>query len=247
MVQDLLTLGMLILLQAVLGFDNLLYISLESQRAPVDKQPFVRKWGIIIAMGLRIALLFSLITLIKYFQEPLFTLNTAFISGEFNIHSLIVLFGGVFIIYTAMKEIVHMLRIEDHKDDVVKSKSTMSVMFWIVVMNVIFSFDSILSAMALTKTLWVMIVAIIVSGFLMIWISDRVSKFLAKNKMFEVLGLMILFIVGLMLSTEGGEIGHMHIFGEPIEAMSKTTFYFVIAIVVINDVIQSFYEKKLKK
>lgn len=203
MVQDLLTLGMLILLQAVLGFDNLLYISLESQRAPVDKQPFVRKWGIIIAMGLRIALLFSLITLIKYFQEPLFTLNTAFISGEFNIHSLIVLFGGVFIIYTAMKEIVHMLRIEDHKDDVVKSKSTMSVMFWIVVMNVIFSFDSILSAMALTKTLWVMIVAIIVSGFLMIWISDRVSKFLAKNKMFEVLGLMILFIVGLMLSTEG--------------------------------------------
>ena len=65
--------------------------------------------------------------------------------------------------------------------------------------------------------------------------------------MFEVLGLMILFVVGLMLSTEGGELGHMYIFGEAIEAMSKTTFYFVIVIVVITDVIQSFYDKKLKQ
>lgn len=247
MIQDFLTLGMLILLQAVLGFDNLLYISLESQKAPVEKRAFVRRWGIIIAMFLRIALLFSLVNLIKYFQEPVFSLDSSVMSGSFNIHSIIVLFGGVFIIYTAMKEIIHMLRIEDHDNEEVKSKSTISVIFWIVIMNVIFSFDSILSAMALTDTLWVMIVAIIISGFLMMWISDRVSKFLQKNRMFEILGLMILFIVGLMLSTEGGELAKMHIFGEPIEAMSTTTFYFVLVIVVVNDVIQSFYEKKLRK
>jgi len=247
MLEDLLTLGMLILLQAVLGFDNLLYISLESKRAPVEKQSYVRKWGIIIAMALRVGLLFLLVNLIELFQEPIFALDNSFIAGSFNIHSLIVLFGGVFIIYTAMKEIIHMLRIEKDDGGVVKSKSTFNVMMWIVIMNVIFSFDSILSAMALTKTLWIMIVAILVSGVLMIWMADKVSNFLKKNRMYEVLGLMILFVVGLMLSTEGGELGHLSILGEHIEAMSKTTFYFVIVIVVLTDILQSFYEKKLKR
>ena len=246
MLENLLTLGILILLQAVLGFDNLLYISLESKRAPLEKQSYVRKWGIIIAMGLRIGLLFLLVNVIELFQEPIFSITLGFIDGTFNIHSLIVLFGGIFIIYTAMKEIVHMLRIEDDDSLKNKPKSTLNVMMWIVIMNVIFSFDSILSAMALTKTLWVMVIAIVVSGILMIWLADKVSTFLKKNRMFEVLGLVILFIVGMMLTTEGAELASLNIFGEHIEAMSKTTFYFVIFIVVVTDIIQSFYDKRLK-
>ena len=110
MTENIITLFLLILLQAVLGFDNLLYISLESKRAPEADQKRVRMLGISIAIVLRIVLLFVLVTVIKYFQEPLGTLHL----GEFfhikpNIHSLIVLFGGVFIIYTAIKEIWHML------------------------------------------------------------------------------------------------------------------------------------------
>ena len=90
-IENFFTLLMLVLLQAVLGFDNLLYISLESQRAPGDRQSFVRKLGIGLAVTLRIVLLFVLMTVIDKVKMTLFTVDTKFVSGEFNVHSLIVL------------------------------------------------------------------------------------------------------------------------------------------------------------
>tara|TARA_R110002073_G_scaffold279026_1_gene443026 strand:- start:287506 stop:288279 length:774 start_codon:yes stop_codon:yes gene_type:complete len=248
MIENIFTLLMLILLQAVLGFDNLLYISLESKRAPKEKQAYVRKIGILLAIVLRIALLFILIKLIGYFQNPVFSIPfTDVFEGIFNIHSLIVLGGGVFIIYTAMKEIWHMIGIKDEDHDAGDSKSSSvgKVITMIVIMNVVFSFDSILSAMALTDVFWVMATAIVTGGLLMIWLSDKVAHFLEKNKMYEVLGLFILFIVGIMLLTEGGHLAHLKIFGEAIVPMSKTTFYFVIAVLVITDIVQGRYQKKL--
>ena len=99
----LMTLGMLVLLQAVLGFDNLLYISLESQRAPEAQQSSVRKWGIGIAVGLRIVLLFLLIKMIEAFQAEWFSISwEGVVEGTFNLHSNIVLVGGVFILYTCL-------------------------------------------------------------------------------------------------------------------------------------------------
>ena len=99
---NLFTLGMLTLLQAVLGFDNLLYISLESKRAPVSQQAIVRRWGIGIAIMLRIILLFILTNIIQYFQDPLFDISIqGAISSSLNLHSIIVFIGGVFILYTA--------------------------------------------------------------------------------------------------------------------------------------------------
>jgi predicted tellurium resistance membrane protein TerC len=92
-----------------------------------------------------------------------------------------------------------------------------------------------------------MAIAIIIGGLLMIWLADRVTEFLKKNRMFEVLGLFILFIVGIMLLSEGGHLAHLHIFGNPIIPMSKTTFYFVIAILILIDVVQSRYQKSLNK
>jgi predicted tellurium resistance membrane protein TerC len=80
---------------------------------------------------------------------------------------------------------------------------------------------------------------------LMLLLADKISTFLAKNRMYEVLGLFILFIVGIMLVTEGGHLAHIKIFGEEIVPMSKTTFYFVLAILVIVDVVQGKYQKKL--
>lgn len=241
------TLGFLVLLQAVLGFDNLLYISLESKRAPKDKQAAVRKMGIMIAIGLRIGLLFALVSLIKYVQDPLFGIAFKdWVFGNFNLHALIVLVGGIFIIYTAVKEIWHMLQIEqDHAKTDESPKSTNAVIAMIVIMNLVFSFDSILSAMALTDVFWVMATAIVIGGVLMIWLADRVSSFLERNRMYEVLGLFILFIVGIMLLSEGGHLAHLHFFGHPVEPMTKTTFYFVIAVLVVIDIVQGRYQKKL--
>lgn len=248
MMENLITLFLLILLQAVLGFDNLLYISLESKRAPEEEQKRVRTIGIAIAIVLRIVLLFVLVSVIEYFQESLGDFS---IEGVFdikpNIHSLIVLFGGIFIIYTAIKEIWHMLSDNDLGHDNSKKASTGKIIAMIVIMNVVFSFDSILSAMALTDVFWVMAAAIVVSGVLMIWLSGHVAEFLKKNRLYEVLGLFILFVVGIMLITEGGHLAHISIFNEEITPMSKTTFYFVIFILVVVDIVQGQYQKKLLK
>lgn len=248
--ENIITLGLLVLLQAVLGFDNLLYISLESKRAPLEKQAMIRKTGIGIAIALRIVLLFVLMEMIKYFQKELFIINIPeIISAKVTGHSLIVLGGGVFIMYTAIKEIFHMMNLEDHPDGDQKEKkaSPTKIIAWIVVMNLVFSFDSILSAMALSDVFWVMATAIVISGILMIWLSGTVSEFLQKNRMYEVLGLFVLFVVGIMLLTEGGHLCDLHLFESKITAMSKTTFYFVITIMVLIDVVQGRYQKKILK
>lgn len=296
------TLLMLILLQAVLGFDNLLYISLESKKAPKEEQQKVRSLGIGIAIVLRIVLLFVLAAIIPFLEQPIFkigdpvlhhtaahqtpdsesggTKNADEKSSEHkesekakhkeiaehshetktagkkepsknwldvgpSFHSLIVIFGGAFIIYTAIKEIFHMLKIEHDDHQKAEQKSSKEVIFWIVLMNLVFSFDSILSAMALTDNLWVMTVAIIISGIMMIYLADTVSQFLHKNRMYEVLGLFILFVVGIMLVTEGGHLAGLAFFGNEIVPMSKTTFYFVIGVLVLTDIVQSQYQKKL--
>lgn len=247
-IENLFTLLMLVLLQAVLGFDNLLYISLESQRAPKEKQASVRKIGIGLAVFLRIALLFLLMTVIEKVKITLFSIDTSWVSGEFNLHSLIVLLGGGFIIYTAIKEVFHMIAIHPEGEGHIgkgSTKSAAQAITAIVLMNLVFSFDSILSAMALTKVFAVMATAIVIGGILMIWLADRVSKFLQKNRMYEVLGLFILLIVGIMLLTEGGHLAHLKFFGHEVHQMTKTTFYFVIAVLVLTDIVQGRYQRKL--
>lgn len=274
---------MLVLLQAVLGFDNLLYISLESKKAPLDKQSGVRKKGIFIAIILRVALLFILMSVIQFFQDPFFGINLGnmesityhgqtkevhgIIDSHFNIHSLIVLFGGAFILYTAIKEIWHMISHESIQESASGShkkgksqKTAAAAITSIVIMNLIFSFDSILAAIGLTKNITdntvsfmngytakmvVMSIAIIVSGLLMIFLADRVSNFLKKNRIYEVLGLFILLIVGVMLIAEGGHLAHLYILGNPILPMNNTTFYFIIGVLIIVDLVQTRYQKKI--
>ena len=114
-------------------------------------------------------------------------------------------------------------------------------------MNLIFSFDSILVAMALTDEFVIMATAIITGALIMIFLVDKVASFLKKNRMFEVLGLFILFIVGVMLLSEGGHLAHLHILGNEVTPMSKTTFYFVITTLILVDTVQSIYQKNLRK
>lgn len=246
--ENLLTLLMLVMLQAVLGFDNLLYISLESKRAPEAQRRMVRRLGIGLAVLLRIVLLFVLVRLISAFQSSLFTVDLGDImQADFNLHALIVLVGGVFILYTATKEVLHMMTLEEESHSDEGNKSAAMVIATIVVMNAVFSIDSILSAMALTDVFAVMAVAICIGGALMIWMADRVSTFLQQNRMYEVLGLFILFVVGIMLLTDGAHLAHVTLFGEPVHAMTKTTFYFVIFVLVLTDIVQSRYQKKLQR
>ena len=241
---------MLIFLQAVLGFDNLLYISIESKRAPTEVQASVRRWGIIIAIALRIILLFTMISLIDSLKDPFFSIHwEGVLEGEFNFATIVFLFGGVFIMYTAVKEISHMLSIEhlEHGPEEKSAKSAWSVVALIVFMNLIFSFDSILSALAITDVFFVLATAIIASGIAMLVLADGVAAFLERNRMYEVLGLFILLIVGVVLLGEGGHLAHLKLFGYEVEAMSKTTFYFSVVVLFLVEIVQSGYQRKLNK
>tara|TARA_B110000967_G_C18781242_1_gene508353 strand:- start:127 stop:879 length:753 start_codon:yes stop_codon:yes gene_type:complete len=240
------TLIMLIILQIVLGFDNLLYIALESKKAPLIKQEFVRKLGISIAIILRLALLFILVNLVEKFKDPFLNISSDIISFKMNLHSLIILLGGGFILYTSIKEIWHMISFQN-KETSTEKESTSKVIFMIVLMNLVFSFDSILSAMALTDNFLIMAISIVVGGILMILAANKVSDFLQKNRKYEVLGLFILFLVGVMLLTEGGEKAELIILDSSIHSMNKTTFYFIIVILVFVDIVQSKYQKRLIK
>ena len=291
-VSGLFTLLMLLLLQAVLGFDNLLYISIESQRVGPEKAPMVRRWGIGLAVVLRIVLLIIIVNVFALLAEPLFEIGaTGFIEGEFTMQALVTLAGGGFIIYTAIKEIHHLLAV-DHIEHTEGSatKSVFQAVAMIVAMNLVFSFDSILSAMAIANVevanivnasgevistftgtvvqckadlianpvagavgcepgkdyqVWIMAIAILSSGVVMILLADYVADFLKRNRMYEVLGLFILFLVGVLLITEGAHLAHMKLFGFPIDAMSKSSFYLVIGVLVVTDIISTNYQKRL--
>ena len=240
------TLFMLILLQVVLGFDNLLYIALESKKAPKEKQSFVRKVGIGIAIFFRLLLLLFLIKLIEKFENPFIIYESEFLSLNMNLESLIILLGGIFILYTSVKEIWHMLHFEQNISEE-KNKSVTQTIIMIVFMNLVFSFDSILSAMALTENNYIIAIAIIAGGILMIVAANKVAVFLQKNRMYEVLGLFILFLVGIMLISDGGHQAHMKILSQEISPMNKSTFYFILTILVIIDIVQSKYQKNLLK
>ncbi|MEO1470320.1 MAG: tellurium resistance protein TerC [Pseudomonadota bacterium] len=247
--ESLFNLGVLIFLQAVLGFDNLLYISIESQRAPEADRARVRKQGIIIALVLRVVLLFVMISLIEALAEPFFVFQLpGIIEGGVNFSTVIFVAGGGFLMYTALKEIHHLLSLEDpehaHKE---APKSANAVIFMIVLMNLVFSFDSILSALAITDVFLVLAAAIMISGAGMYLLADTVSDFIARNRKYEVLGLFILLIVGVVLLGEAGHAAepHLHLFGYAVEPMAKTTFYFAIAVLVVVDILQSGYQKKL--
>jgi len=248
---------MLIFLQGVLGFDNLLYISIESQRAPVAHQRAVRFWGIVIAVALRVVLLFVMIRLIDALSTPFFVLDwPGVVEGGVNFATLVFLFGGVFIIYTAVKEISHMLSIEDLHADVSdkRGRSPLYVVAVIVVMNLVFSFDSILSALAITEVFALLATAIVISGLAMLVLADGVTMFLQRNRMYEVLGLFILLIVGVVLLGEAGpaaahamadETLKIRLFGHEIVPMSKSTFYFSVVVLVVVEAVQSGYARKL--
>ena len=253
------TLLMLIMLQAVLGFDNLLYISIESKRVGEEggKASMVRRWGIGLAVVFRIVLLIIIVNLFTLLAAPFFSVGLkGILEVEFNLQSLVTLLGGGFIIYTAVKEISHLLAVDhiEHTEGN-KKKSVVQAVTMIVAMNLVFSFDSILSAMAIANTkdesgqihyqVWIMAVAIILSGVAMILMADSVAEFLKKNRMYEVLGLFILFIVGALLVSEGGHLAHMKIFGYEIHAIEKSTFYLVIFVLVVTDVISTRYQRRL--
>ena len=206
-----------------------------------------------------------MIWLLDLLSAPFHTFTwDGILEGSINFATCVFLVGGAFLMYTAVKEIGHMLSMDhlDHDVEGKTGKSAVQVVFLIVLMNLIFSFDSVLSALAITDVFPILATAILLSGLAMVLLADGVSKFLENNRMYEVLGLFILLIVGVVLLGEAGQaavhgleaagVPHdeakkeaLKVFGIEIIPMSKATFYFSVVVLVAVEVLQSGYSRKL--
>ncbi len=197
-------------LEIVLGVDNIIFLSIISSRLDPKDQPKARSIGLILAMAMRIILLFGLSWLIGL-QEPLFHINFFNIHGGVTGQGLILFIGGVFLIYKATTEIHHKLEGEEASDDPVVKKGPSGLnaaITQIALVNLVFSFDSILTAVGMTKDLVIMVLAVIISMAIMMAFAGPVSRFVLKHPTVQMLGLSFLILIGFSLIAEAAHLGH---------------------------------------
>lgn len=187
-------------LEIVLGVDNIIFISIVSNKLPVHQQKKARTIGLVLALVFRIAMLLSISWIIG-FTEPLFTV----FEMDISIRDLILFIGGIFLIFKSTVEIHHKME-GQHDEKGQKELATFGqVIFQIVALDVIFSFDSILTAIGLTDEVLLMIIAISIAIGVMILFAGKISNFIKKHPTLEVLALSFLILIGFMLMIEAFE------------------------------------------
>ncbi len=222
-------------LEIVLGIDNIIFISIVTGKLPVEDRKKATRIGLFLAMFMRIALLFG-ITLLIAMKEPWFGFDWGWFSADFTGQALILLAGGLFLIYKSTKEIHekvdHKGEEEKHLDSVAK-KSFSSVIIQILLIDIIFSVDSILTAVGMTSgiegALYIMITAVVISVGVMLLFAVPVGNFVNANPSIQILGLAFLILIGFMLITESMHLSHAELAGQQIGAVPKGYLYFAIA------------------
>ena len=184
-------------LEIVLGIDNIIFISIATSKLPKKQQPRARTIGMALALVFRILLLISITWIIKLTQ-PLFTIG----ENAFSIRDLILLAGGIFLIWKSVTEI-HQKTLAEHPELHVKNKINLrAVIFQIVILDMVFSFDSILTAIGLSKQLIIMILAVILAMAVMISFAGAISRFINNNPTLQILALAFLILIGFTLAME---------------------------------------------
>lgn len=218
-------------LEIVLGIDNIIFISIVSNKLPESQQGQARNIGLALAMVFRVALLFGISYLVAM-QAPLFSIHGSFLHGEFTGQSLILAAGGIFLLYKSTSEIHHKLEGSDAVDEkkyAQAGKSLTNVVIQITLINIVFSFDSILTAIGLSKDLGVMVIAIVVSVLIMMGFSGPVGRFVNRHPTIQMLGLAFLILIGFMLIAEGAHLAHLTVGNAEVGAVPKGYLYFAIA------------------
>ncbi len=213
----------LIALEVVLGLDNIIFISIVAAKLPHHQQKKARRLGIVLAMFLRLGLL-AVISWILKLQGELFSVFGNSISGK----DLILIVGGIFLLYKSSTEIYHKMEGEEgdtSKD--IKVTSFKSVIFQILLLDLVFSVDSIITAVGMVDELWVMYVAVIVTVGIMLFAAEPISKFVNNHPAFKMLALSFLLLIGMSLVAEGLDF---HI--------PKGYIYFSMAFSLFVDIIQ---------
>ncbi len=223
MVDAIVPLVTLIALEVILGIDNIIFISILSDRLPDEQRNKLRVTGLLLAMVMRLALLAAISWILKL-DTTLFTLLDIDFSGK----GLILISGGLFLIYKSTKEIYHKTETkEDGLEDVPKKAGFPRLLAEIVLLDLVFSVDSIITAVGMVKELWVMYTAVIITVGIMLVASKPIGDFIKKHPSFKILALCFLMMIGVSLIAEG-----MHF------EIPKGYIYFSMAFAFLVDLIQ---------
>jgi len=222
-------------LEIILGVDNIIFISIVSNKLPQATQPRARFVGLLLAMFFRIVLLFAITWLIQL-TEPLFTVPFIKQDDEpvgISIKDLILIAGGLFLVAKSTLEIHHKLEVA-HAPEVKKAPTVFAaVILQIVLVDAVFSFDSILTAIGLVDNVWTMIMAVVISMVIMMLFSGAISRFINNHPSLQILALAFLIMIGVLLVAEGF---HQHI--------NKSYIYVAIAFSLVVELINMRLRKK---
>lgn len=218
----------LTVMEIVLGIDNIIFIgiisnSLEDKR----KADSARKIGLVIALGVRVVAL-SFVSYLAHLTEPIFSITTdSGLKHGVSVHDIILFVGGLFLIHKSASEIHEMFDHSEHKED--ETQGTMAkVILQIVLIDLVFSADSILTAIGLVEEVWIMITAVILSMSIMIALSGKISAFIESRPSLKVLALAFLIMIGTMLVAEGSGV---HI--------DKSYIYFAMAFAGVMEILNT--------
>ncbi len=217
-------------LEIILGIDNIIFITIISSRLKQADQKKARNWGLMIAMIFRVLLLFG-ISAFMAMQNAVISFDWGFASAGFSVQSLILIAGGLFLLYKASSEIFEKLEGIEHpqtnKTQIGQSLSNAIVQISLI--NLVFSFDSILTAVGLTKDVSIMIIAVVISIVIMMWFSGPVGNFVNQHPSIQMLGLSFLILIGFMLIAEGAHQADLQIVGSTVGTIPRGYLYFSIA------------------
>ena len=223
MTEILIPLISLIALEVILGIDNIIFISILADKLPQHERNKLRYWGIGLAMLMRLVLL-AFITWILKLDKTLFTLFDTAFSGK----GLILILGGLFLLYKSTKEIYHKTEVKENSDTAIHTKAGFSkLLMEVIILDLVFSIDSIITAVGMVQEIWVMYTAVIVTVIIMLLASKPISEFIRKHPSFKILSLCFLMMIGVALLAEGF---HFEI--------PKGYIYFSMAFAFLVDIIQ---------
>ena len=240
-------------LEIVLGVDNIVFLSIMSSKLPKEQQPKARFIGLTCAMLFRILLLFCISWLMQL-TKPIISFDTTFLDGSISGQSLIIFCGGMFLLYKSVTEIHH--KLEGFEESGVQSKkaSLVSVIVQIVALDIVFSFDSVLTAVGLVSftefgyvgAMSIMVTAVVISVLIMLIFSGPVSRFVNEHPTIQILGLSFLILIGVMLLIEAAHLSQLSIFGSVVGEIPKGYIYFAIAFSLLVEFINMKLRKKAK-
>lgn len=241
-------------LEIVLGIDNIVFLSIVSSKLPEDQQPKARTVGLLLAMLFRIGLLFGISWLMKL-TAPIITFDTDWIDGSISGQSIIIFVGGLFLLYKSVTEIHHKLEGEADNGTKTNSKSKFwGVIVQIVALDIVFSFDSVLTAVGLVSfkdfgyggAMLIMVSAVVIAVLIMLAFANPVSKFVNEHPTIQMLGLSFLILIGVMLLVESAHLSHLTLWGNTVNEIPKGYIYFAIAFSLLVEVLNMKLKKNTK-